>query len=817
MDQEKKYDYIEEVEISKEMRESFLDYSMSVIVQRALPDVRDGMKPVHRRILHAMNSLNITAGVAHKKSARIVGDVIGKYHPHGDTAVYDAMVRMAQDFNYRYPLVDGHGNFGSLDGDGAAAMRYTEARMSKISMEMMRDINKDTVDFVENYDGEETEPTVLPSRIPNLLINGSMGIAVGMATNIPPHNLSETIQAIFAVMDNPDITVVELMEYIKGPDFPTGGMILGRKGIRQAYETGRGSILIRSKYKVETEPNGKKRIIFYEIPYQVNKANLITKMASLIRDKEIQGVTYLNDESNREGIRIVMELKKDVQEDVILNQLFRMTPLQSSYGINILALENGAPKQLSLKQVINDYIDFQVQVVKRKTKFELKKALDRAHILEGFRIAIDHIDEVIHLIRHSHSDEAGLVLELQEAFGLSEVQAKAILAMQIRRLSGLERDKIENEYNDLLIKIDDYKDILANHWRILEIIRKDLTEMNQKYGDERRTEISDSFVDMDDEDLIPVEDIVIMLTENGYIKSQLVDTYKTQNRGGRGIKSVTLNEEDSIDTMITMNNHDPLMLFSNQGRVYRIKGYKIPNGSRNAKGLPIVNLIELSKDEKIQTMLPVRQDMEFKSILFVTKNGLVKRTPLEEFNRINRSGKIAISLKKGDSLAFVKMTTGNDEVIIAGSNGKAVRFKETDVRLMGRTAAGVAGFNCDGSQVVGVALSSEGDTILSISENGYGKRSNIEDYRLTSRGKKGVTTINITEKTGKLVSVKAVKGDEDAMIVSSTGIMIRIDLSKIGIYGRNTQGVRLINLTEDAKVNKVTLIYHQEQEENENE
>lgn len=817
MDQEKKYDYIEEVEISKEMRESFLDYSMSVIVQRALPDVRDGMKPVHRRILHAMNLLNITAGVAHKKSARIVGDVIGKYHPHGDTAVYDAMVRMAQDFNYRYPLVDGHGNFGSLDGDGAAAMRYTEARMSKISMEMMRDINKDTVDFVENYDGEETEPTVLPSRIPNLLINGSMGIAVGMATNIPPHNLSETIQAIFAVMDNPDITVVELMEYIKGPDFPTGGMILGRKGIRQAYETGRGSILIRSKYKVETEPNGKKRIIFYEIPYQVNKANLITKMASLIRDKEIQGVTYLNDESNREGIRIVMELKKDVQEDVILNQLFRMTPLQSSYGINILALENGAPKQLSLKQVINDYIDFQVQVVKRKTKFELKKALDRAHILEGFRIAIDHIDEVIHLIRHSHSDEAGLVLELQEAFGLSEVQAKAILAMQIRRLSGLERDKIENEYNDLLIKIDDYKDILANHWRILEIIRKDLTEMNQKYGDERRTEISDSFVDMDDEDLIPVEDIVIMLTENGYIKSQLVDTYKTQNRGGRGIKSVTLNEEDSIDTMITMNNHDPLMLFSNQGRVYRIKGYKIPNGSRNAKGLPIVNLIELSKDEKIQTMLPVRQDMEFKSILFVTKNGLVKRTPLEEFNRINRSGKIAISLKEGDSLAFVKMTTGNDEVIIAGSNGKAVRFKETDVRLMGRTAAGVAGFNCDGSQVVGVALSSEGDTILSISENGYGKRSNIEDYRLTSRGKKGVTTINITEKTGKLVSVKAVKGDEDAMIVSSTGIMIRIDLSKIGIYGRNTQGVRLINLTEDAKVNKVTLIYHQEQEENENE
>ena len=817
MDTEKKYDYIEDVEISKEMRESFLDYSMSVIVQRALPDVRDGMKPVHRRIMHAMNSLGITSGVAHKKSARIVGDVIGKYHPHGDTAVYDAMVRMAQDFNYRYPLVDGHGNFGSLDGDGAAAMRYTEARMSKISMEMMRDINKDTVDFIENYDGEETEPTVLPSRFPNLLVNGSMGIAVGMATNMPPHNLTESINAIFAVMDNPDITVPELMEHIKGPDFPTGGMILGRKGIRQAYETGRGSILIRSKYRIEEDSNGKKRIIFYEIPYQVNKANLITKMATLIRDKEIQGVTYLNDESNREGIRIVMELKKDVQEDVILNQLFRMTPLQSSFGINMLALENGAPKQLSLKEIINDYLDFQVEVIERKTRYELKKAQDRAHILKGFRIAIDHIDEVIRLIRNSKSDEAGLIQELCEAFGLTEIQAKAILAMQIRRLSGLERDKIENEYNELLLKIADYKDILANHSRVLDIIKKDLKEIDEKYGDDRRTEISESYVDMDDEDLIPVEDVVIMLTQGGYIKSQLVDTYRTQNRGGRGIKSVTLNDEDSIDNMITMKNHDPLMLFTNTGRVYRIKGYKVPNASRTAKGLPIVNLIELGKDEKIQTMFPVRQDVEYNSILFVTKNGLVKRTPLSEFDRINRSGKIAISLKDGDSLAFVKMTTGDDEVLIAGSNGKAVRFKETDIRLMGRNASGVAGFNCDGSEVVGVALSSEGDTVLSISENGYGKRSHFTDYRLTSRGKKGVRTINITEKTGNLISVQTVQGDEDAMIVSSTGIMIRIDLSKIGIYGRNTQGVRLINLTEDAKVTKVTLVAHQEVDDEETE
>lgn len=598
-EENKRYDYVEDVEISKEMRTAFLDYSMSVIVSRALPDVRDGMKPVHRRILHAMNQLGITSGVAHKKSARIVGEVIGKYHPHGDTAVYDAMVRMAQDFSYRYPLVDGHGNFGSLDGDGAAAMRYTEARMSKISMEMLRDIQKDTVDFIPNYDGEESEPVVLPSRIPNLLINGAVGIAVGMATNIPPHNLSETIQAIFAVMDDPDITVPQLMEVIKGPDFPTGGIILGRKGIRQAFETGRGSIMIRSKYRVEELSNGKKQIIFYEIPYQVNKANLITKMASLIRDKAIQGVTYLNDESNREGIRIVMELKKDAQEEVILNQLFRLTPLQTSFGINMLALENGRPKQLPLKDIIHDYIDHQVDVVVRKTQFELKKAQDRAHILEGLRIAMDHIDEVIHMIRSSKKDEAGLSQDLCDAFGLSMIQAKAILAMQLRRLSGLERDKIENEYQQLLLTIEDLKDILANHDRVLQIIRDDLTEIDQKYGDERRTEISDASVDMEDEDLIPVEDVIITLTESGYIKRQLVDTYRAQNRGGRGIKSLTLNEEDSIDTMISMSTHDFLLLFTDKGRVYRLKGYNVPSGSRTSKGIPIVNLILWKKVKKL--------------------------------------------------------------------------------------------------------------------------------------------------------------------------------------------------------------------------
>ena len=809
-EENKRYDYVEDVEISKEMRTAFLDYSMSVIVSRALPDVRDGMKPVHRRILHAMNQLGITSGVAHKKSARIVGEVIGKYHPHGDTAVYDAMVRMAQDFSYRYPLVDGHGNFGSLDGDGAAAMRYTEARMSKISMEMLRDIQKDTVDFIPNYDGEESEPVVLPSRIPNLLINGAVGIAVGMATNIPPHNLSETIQAIFAVMDDPDITVPQLMEVIKGPDFPTGGIILGRKGIRQAFETGRGSIMIRSKYRVEELSNGKKQIIFYEIPYQVNKANLITKMASLIRDKAIQGVTYLNDESNREGIRIVMELKKDAQEEVILNQLFRLTPLQTSFGINMLALENGRPKQLPLKDIIHDYIDHQVDVVVRKTQFELKKAQDRAHILEGLRIAMDHIDEVIHMIRSSKKDEAGLSQDLCDAFGLSMIQAKAILAMQLRRLSGLERDKIENEYQQLLLTIEDLKDILANHDR--QIIRDDLTEIDQKYGDERRTEISDASVDMEDEDLIPVEDVIITLTESGYIKRQLVDTYRAQNRGGRGIKSLTLNEEDSIDTMISMSTHDFLLLFTDKGRVYRLKGYNVPSGSRTSKGIPIVNLMTLEKGEKVNVLVAVPKDDESETLLFVTKNGIVKRTSVSEFENINRNGKIAISLKPDDELRFVKLTTGQDEVIISGSNGKAVRFNEDQVRIMGRSASGVLGFNCDGSEVVGAALSSEGDTVLVVSENGYGKRSKFEDYRLTSRGKKGVSTINITEKTGKLMCMRAVTGKEDAMIVASDGIMIRVALENVGIYGRNTQGVRLINLNGDAKVTRMTLVDHEEPE-----
>lgn len=809
------YDKLEQVDISREMRTSFLDYSMSVIVQRALPDVRDGMKPVHRRILHSMNTLGITASVAHKKSARIVGEVIGKYHPHGDTAVYDAMVRMAQDFSYRYPLVDGHGNFGSMDGDGAAAMRYTEARMSKISMEMMKDIQKDTVDFEDNYDGEEKEPVVLPARFPNLLVNGSVGIAVGMATNIPPHNLGETIDATLAIMDDPDITVSDLMEnYIPGPDFPTGGIILGRSGIRQAYETGRGSIIIRSKVKIEEMDNGKKRIIVYEIPYQVNKATMIEKIASLVREKVIDGITYLNDESNRDGVRIVIELRKDVQEYVILNQLYRLTPLQTSFGINMLSLVNGAPKQMGIKETLQHYVDHQVEVTTRRTRFDLKKAEDRAHILEGFRIALDHIDAIIALIRASRNDEEAMQ-GLMEQFALSEVQAKAILQMQLRRLTGLERDKIETEYNELLATIADLRDILANESRIHEIIRQELSEVKEKYGDERRTEISDSGMEMDDEDLIPVEDVVITMSTSGYIKRAPVDTYKTQQRGGRGVKGMSLNEDDVIETLITMSTHDHLLMFTNLGRVYRLKGYNIPNASRTSKGLPVVNLLSLEKEESVTALVPMKKDSPAQYLFFVTQKGLVKRVKIEDFDFIPRKGKLAIQLREDDELINVKLTSGEDEILIAGSNGKVIRFEEDEVRPMGRTASGVRGFNTDGGTVVGVAVSHEGKYLLSVSENGYGKRSEIDEYRKTNRGNKGVKTINVTTKTGSLVTVRAVNGDEDAMIVTDKGIIIRIALDHVGVYGRNTQGVKLINVADDETVTKVAVVARNEEEQSE--
>ena len=809
------YDKLEQVDISREMRTSFLDYSMSVIVQRALPDVRDGMKPVHRRILHSMNTLGITASVAHKKSARIVGEVIGKYHPHGDTAVYDAMVRMAQDFSYRYPLVDGHGNFGSMDGDGAAAMRYTEARMSKISMEMMKDIQKDTVDFEDNYDGEEKEPVVLPARFPNLLVNGSVGIAVGMATNIPPHNMGETIDATLAIMDDPDITVSDLMEnYIPGPDFPTGGIILGRSGIRQAYETGRGSIIIRSKVKIEEMDNGKKRIIVYEIPYQVNKATMIEKIASLVREKVIDGITYLNDESNRDGVRIVIELRKDVQEYVILNQLYRLTPLQTSFGINMLSLVNGAPKQMGIKETLQHYVDHQVEVTTRRTRFDLKKAEDRAHILEGFRIALDHIDAIIALIRASRNDEEAMQ-GLMEQFALSEVQAKAILQMQLRRLTGLERDKIETEYNELLATIADLRDILANESRIHEIIRQELSEVKEKYGDERRTEISDSGMEMDDEDLIPVEDVVITMSTSGYIKRAPVDTYKTQQRGGRGVKGMSLNEDDVIETLITMSTHDHLLMFTNLGRVYRLKGYNIPNASRTSKGLPVVNLLSLEKEESVTALVPMKKDSPAQYLFFVTQKGLVKRVKIEDFDYIPRKGKLAIQLREDDELINVKLTSGEDEILIAGSNGKVIRFEEDEVRPMGRTASGVRGFNTDGGTVVGVAVSHEGKYLLSVSENGYGKRSEIDEYRKTNRGNKGVKTINVTTKTGSLVTVRAVNGDEDAMIVTDKGIIIRIALDHVGVYGRNTQGVKLINVADDETVTKVAVVAQNEEEQSE--
>ena len=773
------------------------------------------MKPVHRRILHSMNTLGITASVAHKKSARIVGEVIGKYHPHGDTAVYDAMVRMAQDFSYRYPLVDGHGNFGSMDGDGAAAMRYTEARMSKISMEMMKDIQKDTVDFEDNYDGEEKEPVVLPARFPNLLVNGSVGIAVGMATNIPPHNLGETIDATLAIMDDPDITVSDLMEnYIPGPDFPTGGIILGRSGIRQAYETGRGSIIIRSKVKIEEMDNGKKRIIVYEIPYQVNKATMIEKIASLVREKVIDGITYLNDESNRDGVRIVIELRKDVQEYVILNQLYRLTPLQTSFGINMLSLVNGAPKQMGIKETLQHYVDHQVEVTTRRTRFDLKKAEDRAHILEGFRIALDHIDAIIALIRASRNDEEAMQ-GLMEQFALSEVQAKAILQMQLRRLTGLERDKIETEYNELLATIADLRDILANESRIHEIIRQELSEVKEKYGDERRTEISDSGMEMDDEDLIPVEDVVITMSTSGYIKRAPVDTYKTQQRGGRGVKGMSLNEDDVIETLITMSTHDHLLMFTNLGRVYRLKGYNIPNASRTSKGLPVVNLLSLEKEESVTALVPMKKDSPAQYLFFVTQKGLVKRVKIEDFDYIPRKGKLAIQLREDDELINVKLTSGEDEILIAGSNGKVIRFEEDEVRPMGRTASGVRGFNTDGGTVVGVAVSHEGKYLLSVSENGYGKRSEIDEYRKTNRGNKGVKTINVTTKTGSLVTVRAVNGDEDAMIVTDKGIIIRIALDHVGVYGRNTQGVKLINVADDETVTKVAVVAKNEEEQSE--
>lgn len=807
---------IRQVNITSEMKTSFLDYAMSVIVARALPDVRDGLKPVHRRILYAMNDLGMHSDKPFKKSARIVGEVIGKYHPHGDVAVYDTMVRMAQDFSYRYMLIDGHGNFGSIDGDGAAAMRYAEARMSKIAMELLRDIQKDTIDYMDNYDGEEQEPVVLPAHFPNLLVNGTTGIAVGMATNIPPHHLGETIDACIAIMDDPMISVVDLMEIIKGPDFPTGAYILGRSGIKQAYETGRGSIVVRAKIDTIEMANGKKQLIVSEIPYQVNKANLVEKIAQLVRDKLIEGITDLRDESNRDGIRVVIELRRDVQSEVILNQLYRMTALQTTFGVNMLALVDNAPKQLSIKEVLNHYIDHQVDVVVRRTNYDLNRAKDRAHILEGLRIALDFIDEVIAIIRSSKDDSTAMY-SLIERFGLTEIQAKAILDMRLRRLTGLERSKIEEEYAQLMSAIADFEDILANHWRIMAIIKDELIEVKGRFKDLRRTEVIEADLDMQDEDLIPIEDVVIAMTLNGYIKRTTIDTFHVQNRGGKGVKGMATHSDDIVDQFITMSTHDYLLLFTNFGKVYRIKGYRVPQASRIAKGIPVVNLLNLDKDEKVKAMSAVSTDSDNAFFVFSTKEGLVKRVPVSEFESIRQSGKIAISLREGDELIAVKQTTGEDEIIIAGANGKAVRFNENDVRPMGRNAAGVRGFNVDGSEVIGMTTDKEGEYILAVTQGGYGKKSALEDYRLTNRGAKGVKTINITEKNGPLVSMRAVSGNEELLIVTDDGTVIRISLKNVGTYGRNTQGVKLIQLGEGHSVSSVAVIPVEDSEDNQEE
>ncbi|GAA4076959.1 DNA gyrase subunit A [Amphibacillus indicireducens] len=804
---------VQEISIGKEMRTSFLDYAMSVIVSRAIPDVRDGLKPVQRRILYAMNDLGMHADKAYKKSARIVGDVIGKYHPHGDSAVYEAMVRMAQDFSYRNMLVDGHGNFGSVDGDPAAAMRYTEARMSKIAMELLRDINKNTVEYQDNYDGSEREPQVLPARFPNLLVNGTSGIAVGMATNIPPHQLGETIDAILAISENPEITIDELMEnYIYGPDFPTGGLILGRSGIRKAFETGRGSITIRAKVEIEEQKNGKTTIIVNELPYQVNKAKLIEKIAELVRDKKIEGITDLRDESDRNGMRIVMELRRDANPNVLLNNLYKQTSLQSSFGINMLALVNGQPKVLSLKESLSHYLEHQKDVIRRRTQFELDKAEKRAHILEGLRIALDYIDEIIALIRGSNTADIareGLITN----FKLTEKQAQAILDMRLQRLTGLERQKIEEEYENLLKLIDELKSVLANEEELLKIIREELIEIKEKFNDERRTEIVMGGADFfEDEDLIPEEDIVVCLTHRGYIKRLPSSTYRTQNRGGRGVQGMSTNDDDFVEHLVSASTHDTILFFSNKGKVYRLKGYQIPEYGRAAKGLPVINILEIEKDEWINAVISAPEFDENKYLFFTTKYGISKRTSLSQFANIRRNGIIALSLRDEDELISVQLTDGTKDIMIATRNGYLIRFDEQQIRSMGRSAAGVKGISLRGDdEVISMEIIEDDDYILNVTENGYGKRTVEGDYRIINRGGKGVFTANVTDKTGPVVAVKSVKGDEDLMIMTVSGVLIRTPIDSISITGRNTQGVRLIRLQDDQKVATVACVEKEEE------
>ena len=797
-------DRLEENNIVNEIETSFLEYSMSVIISRALPDLRDGLKPVHRRILYSMYESGYTPDKPHKKSARIVGDVMGKYHPHGDSSIYEAMVRMAQDFNYRNMLVDGHGNFGNIEGYGAAAMRYTESRLSKISLELLRDINKDTVDFEPNFDESEKEPTILPSRFPNILVNGTMGIAVGMATNIPPHNLGEVIDGCVAYIDNNDITLDELMKYIKGPDFPTGAIILGNSGIKKAYETGKGTITIRSRASIE-EKNGRQYIIIDEVPYGINTLELKNKVADLVHNKVIEGISDYHTDL-KDGVKITITLKKDANAQIVLNNLYKHTQFQTNYGINFLMLDNGVPKSLGLKDIISKYIDYQKEIIIRRTRFDLNKAEARVHILEGLKIALDNIDEIIKLIKESKGDEEAQT-KLIERFGLTEIQAKAILEMKLRRLTGLERDKIEQELKELLEKIEYYKQILGSEQKVLEIIKAELIEIKNKYSDDRRTNIDMTAIDyIEDESLIPVEDIVVTLTQKGYIKRMNSDNYKSQNRGGVGIKGMATNEEDFVSSLISLTTHDYVLFFTNKGKVYRIKGYEIPLFSRQSKGLPIVNLLPLEKEEVVTTMLKIDREENSKYIVFCTQNGLVKRTNIKEFNSIRKNGKIAITLKDDDELIAARKTDETKEILIASTNGRMIRFNEEEIRIMGRTASGVKGITVGDGKCVGCEIANEGQQILVVTEKGYGKRTNIDEYRMTHRGSKGVKALNITDKNGNIVSFKVVEGNEDLVIVTDNGIIIRLPLEQVSTTGRVAQGVKLINLKENQKVSTVTLM-----------
>ncbi|EFU09739.1 DNA gyrase subunit A [Enterococcus faecalis] len=806
---------IQDVNLTSEMKESFIDYAMSVIVARALPDVRDGLKPVHRRILYGMNELGVTPDKPHKKSARIVGDVMGKYHPHGDSAIYESMVRMAQPFSYRAMLVDGHGNFGSVDGDGAAAMRYTEARMSKIALEMLRDINKNTVDFQGNYDDSEQEPVVLPARFPNLLVNGTTGIAVGMATNIPPHNLSEVIDATSLLMDNPDVTTNELMEVLPGPDFPTGGLVMGKSGIRRAYETGKGSITVRAKVELTEMPNGKERILVTELPYMVNKAKLIERISELHRDKRIEGITDLRDESSREGMRIVIDVRRDVSASVVLNNLYKMTALQTSFGFNMLAIEKGVPKILSLKRILENYVEHQKEVITRRTIFDKNKAEARAHILEGLRIALDHIDEIIAIIRGSQSDDEAKAT-LIERFEFSDRQAQAILDMRLRRLTGLERDKIENEYQELLKFIADLEDILARPERVIEIIKTELNDVRTKFGDARRTELLvGEVLSLEDEDLIEEEEVVITLTNNGYIKRMANSEFRAQRRGGRGVQGMGVHDDDFVKNLVSCSTHDTLLFFTNTGKVYRAKGYEIPEYGRTAKGIPVINLLGIDSAEKIQAIISVEGKAEAgKYLFFTTLKGTVKRTAVTAFSNIRSNGLIAISLKEEDELVNVVTTNGNQKMIIGTHAGYSVTFDENTVRDMGRTASGVRGIRLrENDYVVGAAILDENKEVLVITENGYGKRTKASEYPVKGRGGKGIKTANITEKNGPLAGLTTVNGDEDILLITNKGVIIRFNVDSVSQTGRATLGVRLMRMEDGAKVVTMAVVEPEEVEE----